>query len=270
MTVAVKQAASAIWRPPATALSETSLRALMAGEIPAIRLPGFATADECCRFCDAIRGAADLGRPAATTPMTLIGSNFANHVGTRSEYFHTVEPSYGNIGRLTAATGWVPLTRMIERLRAVWPGRVDIAAEPGFGRYFAGGIKTRTGGSSLHYDFARHTASDHAIGAVEDQLGCNLYLELPAHTGQTTVYNYRVPRDGGAAGRGNAKHMGLDARVIAGAEFFTFRPSAGEVVIINTRNPHEIDMDGLLAGEWRAQTSSFIGRLANDDLTMWS
>ena len=97
MTVAVKQAASAIWRPPATALSVGSLRALMAGEIPAIRLPGFATADECCRFCDAIRGAADLGRPAVTTPMTLIGSNFANHVGTRSEYFQTVDPSYGNI-----------------------------------------------------------------------------------------------------------------------------------------------------------------------------
>ena len=258
------------WRSIATDLSEATLRALMAGEIPAIRLRKFAATDECRRLCDAIRGAGGVGRPATTSPMNLIGCNFSNHTGEKAEYFAEGDTSYLQVGQLTAAAACDPLQRVLERLRAVWPRRVDIATEPGFGRYFAGGIKTRTEGSHLHYDFAHHTAPDYGIGAVVDQLGWNLYLELPTNTGHTIIYNYRVPRDGGAMGRGNAKGLGLDRLLIEGAEPLTFRPDVGDVVVINTRNPHEIIIDHLPAGEWRAQTSSFIGRLPDDGLVLWS
>jgi hypothetical protein len=41
-------------------------------------------------------------------------------------------------------------------------------------------------------------------------------------------------------------------------------------VIINTRYPHDITVENAAQGETRAQTSSFIGRLSNDDLILWS
>ncbi|MHA1563761.1 MAG: hypothetical protein ACTSX7_00490 [Alphaproteobacteria bacterium] len=259
------------WQSPSTQLNQASLGALLAGEIPAIRLADFATADECSRLCGAIADAADLVTAAQTSPMNLIGCNFSNHAGlTKADYFAQVAPSYRDVGALLSAAGFEPLDRMLAHLRDIWPERVSIAAEPGFERYFAGGIKTRTSGSRLHYDFTPHTASDYVIGSIRDQLGWNLYLDLPQHTGHTIAYNRAVPRHGAALGSGPARGLGIDPGWVEGAESFTFRPAVGEVVIINTRYPHEVIVEGLAAGEWRVQISSFIGRLANDELILWS
>lgn len=252
-------------------LTAASLRALLGGEIAAIRMPGFATPEECRRFCDAIRAGAVAGRAAETSPMTLIGCNFSNHAGReKGDYFALVESSYVDVGRLCDAAGLDPLARMIGRLAAIWPGHVGVAVEPGFGRYFAGGVKTRTSSSHLHYDFAAHTAPGFVIGQITDQLGWNLYLDMPAGTGETVTYRRQVPREGGPYGSGPGKAMNLERAFVDGADSFTFRPEIGEVVIINTRNPHDVVVGEVAPGEWRAQASSFIGRLANDDLVLWS
>lgn len=259
------------WQPPPTRLSGAALCALFAGEIPAIRLPDFATTDECARLCRVVAVAADLASAAQTSPMNLIGCNFSNHAGAvKADYFAQVAPSYRDIGALFAAAGFEPLQRMLACLRDNWPQPVDIAAEPGFERYFAGGIKTRTSGSRLHYDFAPHTAADYAIGRVRDQLGWNLYLALPRNTGHTIAYNRAVPRHGTPMGSGPARGLELDRKCIENTESFMFRPAVGEVVIINTRYPHEVIVDDLAAGEWRVQTSAFIGRLPDDQLILWS
>ncbi len=71
-------------------------------------------------------------------------------------------------------------------------------------------------------------------------------------------------------GAGPARGLGIDRGWIEDAQSFTFRPAIGEVVIINTRYPHEVIIDGLADGEWRVQISSFIGRLPNDELILWS
>ncbi|MEO1016605.1 MAG: hypothetical protein AAFY56_02790, partial [Pseudomonadota bacterium] len=78
------------------------------------------------------------------------------------------------------------------------------------------------------------------------------------------------PREGGAKGSGAARVMNLDRSFVDSAESFTFHPQVGEVVIINTRNPHDIIVENVRDGEWRAQTSSFIGRLPDDTLILWS
>lgn len=252
-------------------LTADALRALVEGEVAAIRMPGFATRDECARFCAAIRGGAVEGRAAATSTMTLIGANFSNHAGrSKGEYFAQVAPSYSDTAKLGAAAGFDPLARMVERLAAVWPGQVGVAVEPDFGRYFAGGVKTRTTGGHLHYDFVPHSAPDYAIAAITDQLGWNLYLDMPVGTGETVTWRRPVPRESGAMGTGPARALNLARDYVDGAQSFTFRPEIGEVVIINTRNPHDIRVGGVAPGEWRVQASSFIGRLPNDDLVLWS
>lgn len=44
------------WQQPAETLDRQSLRALIAGDIPAILIERFATGDECLARCRAIRG----------------------------------------------------------------------------------------------------------------------------------------------------------------------------------------------------------------------
>ncbi len=263
--------ASRPWREPANGLTEASLRALIAGDIPAIRIPDFASSAECERLCQAIRRAPAKGDTAVTSPMNLIGCNFSNHGADGKEnYFARVAPSYREVTAITSEAGFDPLRRMLERLHNVWPGTVTIAEDPQYGRYFAGGIKTRTQGSRVHYDYAPHTAPGHVIAQVADQLGWNLYLALPANTGQTTTYNRPIPRGDGARGSGNALSLALDPRWVSGAEAYTFRPREGEVVMINTRYPHEVVMEDVAPEEWRVQASSFIGRLETDELILWS
>jgi hypothetical protein len=259
------------WQRAAEGLDETSLRALLAGEIAAVRMEGFASAEECAAFCAAIRESAAVGRAAETARMTLIGVNFSNYAGQSKEgYFEQVGPSYEAVGAIAARAGLDPLQRMVGRLRAIWPAHVGVAAEPGHGRYFAGGIKTRTTSGNLHYDFAPHTAPGFAIAGILDQLGWNLYLDMPRSTGGTTTYRRAVPREGGKAGGGAARALNLDRGYVEGSQSFTFQPRIGEVVIINTRHPHDIVVENAAPDETRAQTSSFIGRLPNDDLILWS
>lgn len=259
------------WQEAAEGLDQTSLRPLIAGEVPAVRIPDFATAEECAAFCAAIRQGSEERREAETARMTLIGANFSNYAGqTKDGYFQKVEPSYRAVGAITERAGFDPLERMTERLRAIWPAHVGVALEPGYGRYFAGGIKTRTTSGNLHYDFAPHTAPGFAIAGILDQLGWNVYLEMPRSTGATTTYRRAVPREGGAAGGGPARALNLDRGYVEGAESFTFQPSVGEVVIINTRYPHDMIVENAAPDETRVQTSSFIGRLPNDDLILWS
>ena len=232
------------WQRPATGLDRQSLQDLMAGDIPAIVITGFASHQECSALCRAIRSHGDQAEDAKTSRMTLIGANFSNYAGeTKAAYFDQVGPSWETLGSILAEAGFNPLQRMIERLIAIWPGDVEVASEPGHGRYFAGGIKTRSSSGHLHYDFAPHTAEGYAIAEIIDQLGWNLYLDMPEGTGETTTYRRPVARDGGKAGSGPARALNLDHDFVEGAEAFTFRPSVGDVAIINTRYPHTITVE---------------------------
>lgn len=259
------------WQRPAEALDQQSLQALIAGNVPAILIEDFASPGECAAFCSAIRNQAHQAEEAQTSRMTLIGANFSNYAGTtKAGYFDLVDPSYDALRPLLAAAGFDPLGRMIERLCAIWPADVEVANEPAHGRYFAGGIKTRASSGHLHYDFAPHTADGFSIARITDQLGWNLYLDMPKGTGETTTYRRPVPRDGGKVGSGPVRALNLDQTYVEGAESFTFRPKIGDVAIINTRYPHDITVEDAGPDEWRAQTSSFIGRLPDDRLILWS
>jgi len=259
------------WQQPAQGLSQRSLRALIAGEIPAILISSFASINECSAFCRAIRRYSDQAEDAQTARMSMIGANFSNYAGeTKAGYFDLVGPSYEALRPILSEAGFNPLKRMIERLRGIWPADVEVASEPEFGRYFAGGIKTRTSSGHLHYDFAPHTSGGFVIADITDQLGWNLYLDMPETTGETTTYRREVPREGGKIGSGPVRALNLDHDFVEGAEFCIFQPKVGDVAIINTRYPHDITVDNIGLDEWRAQTSSFIGHLPDHRLILWS
>ena len=202
--------------------------------------------------------------------MTLIGSNFSNNRGRRKpDYFEPVEPAYRDLQTIIEAANFDPLERLLNLLRAAWPDAVDVATEPGFGRYFAGGIKTRVHGSAPHFDYVPRFTVNYRIGEIVDQLSWNLYLEMPQHTGSTTLFNAPVAATRSTEERPNWNNR-VDPQHIEGAETYTFRPEVGDVFLFNTRNPHTVIVDDIATDESRVQTGSFIGRLPDNALVLWS
>lgn len=202
--------------------------------------------------------------------MMLIGSNLSNsrHL-EKHQYFEAARQSWLDLKAVTDLAGYQPLAEIMSLLSASWPAAVQVASEPDHGRYFAGGIKTRVSGSALHFDYVPVTDLDYDIADIVDQLSWNLYLDVPADCGATTVYNAPVDRDlqmPTSPGWNNR----LPPESVDGCERYTFVPRIGEVVLINTRYPHSIDMQGVREGEWRAQTGSFIGRMRDERLVLWS
>ena len=62
----------------------------------------------------------------------------------------------------------------------------------------------------------------------------------------------------------------LPREVVAGAPTFTYAPTAGDVVLFNSRNPHEVAGGPLAQGRDRIGIGSFLGRMPDRSLAMWS
>ena len=179
-------------------LSADTLAALFANEVPAIRIPGFATPEECARFAEATRrftmrpvvGDMEVGQPAfAAQPI--------NHLGmTQAEYKRRGPAAYfENAKRATAETGGVyalsfdPRERLVEQLRAHFDGTVEFAVEPDGRAYFVGIIRKSNAGLALHADFAPYQAPGYMVDQVDAQLAWNFYAETPERGGITTLHD---------------------------------------------------------------------------------
>lgn len=169
--------------------------------------------------------------------------------------------------KLFFAESFDPLQRLLDRIRAVWPGQVDVAKEDGR-PYFAGIIRSTSDRIDLHVDWAPVNSPDYAIGAIDGQLGWNFFAEELESGGHTHVYNR--PWDPEVVPGEIPKSYGLSRELIDGAPRFTYRASAGDVVIFNTRNPHEIVAGVAKPGGSRVSIGSFIGRMPDRSLVLWA
>jgi hypothetical protein len=160
-----------------------------------------------------------------------------------------------------------PLQRLMDCLRAVWPGSVGVASEEGK-PYFAGIIRSTSDKIDLHVDWAPVNSPDYLIGAIDGQLGWNFFAEELASGGHTTVYNN--PWDPAVVPGEIPKSYGLDRSLTEGVPLFTYRATAGDVVIFNTRNPHEIAPGTAKPGGSRVSIGSFIGRMPDRSLVLWA
>lgn len=258
------------WAGPSRVLDRRSLVALMDGEIPAIHLEGFASAQECARLRAAIRAGAASGRDAATSPMTIFGGNLSNFRGAgRDDYFADVERSYREVAALHAAA-FDPLERIVGLLGDAWDAPVGVAREPEpYGRYFAGCVKSRVEGSALHYDFVPYLLEGYGICEIVEQFSWNLYVEVPPGTGATTIHDAMIREPPPGQGRAFWDNL-LPPESVAGARTYTFMPREGEVVLFNTRCPHSIEVEVDDDAVRRTQVGSFIGRMPDDSLVLWS
>jgi len=250
-------------------LSRESFDALLDNRIPALRLSGFATSEECQRFSAAVR-AGNMKYYSVARRIGYIGmAQYEYRWNTPKErYFADVPAAQAALDAVIARAGWNPVQRLIERLAAATGRSIGPGHEANLGSYFAGIVRSASEGVALHADYAPFNSPAYVIAQVDAQLGWNFFAEGLASGGMTTLYNApwspeRIPGD-------IPKSYDLPRDLIAGAPSFTYAPTPGDVVIFNTRNPHEIEGGSDDAGRDRLSIGSFIGRMPDGSLAMWS
>lgn len=249
-------------------LTRESLLAVLENRIPAVRICGFATSDECAAFAGAAR-AGKLKYYRITPPVAYIGMAQYEYRWDRPKtaYFHDVLEANANLQRVTAAA-FDPITRLIRHVQAVYDAPVGIANEAGFGPYYAGIVRLAAQGISLHADYAPFNTPNYSIGSIDAQLGWNFFAEQAGAGGNTTLHN--LPWTPAVRENEIPQSYDLPRDMVAGATTFTYPPTAGDVVIFNSRNPHEVIGGPPVAGRDRISMGSFLGRMPDRSLVMWS
>lgn len=249
-------------------LTRENLQALLENRIPAIRIRGFANAEECAAFKKAME-TANLKSYKLARPVQYIGMAQVEYRwdGSKEDYFRDVVSAYEDQAYVFR-NAFDPIQRLIARLSECWPADVEIASEPDFGDYFAGIIRIASHGIDLHADYAPFNTPGYVIEHINAQLGWNLFVEAPGAGGITSVHN--APWTPVMDGDTPPQSYGLDRSIVAGAQVFQYAPAAGDVVLFNSRNPHEVSAGEGDGAVGRLQVGSFIGRMPDERLVLWA
>jgi len=249
-------------------LTQDNLRLLLDNRISVIRIPGFATPDECRSFTEAAR-AGNIKYYSVAKRIGYIGMAQYEYRWDRpkEDFFNAVPDAQRDLVDVIEHCSFDPLQRLIDRLQAVWPHPVGVARED-LGAYYAGIVRFAGEGVDLHVDWAPINSPQYAIGRIDGQLGWNFFAEELLSGGETTVHN--APWDPRIAAGEIPKSYGLEPELVEGAPKAVYKASAGDVVLFNTRNPHEISGGTPKPGGSRISIGSFVGRMPDGELVLWS
>ena len=249
-------------------LTREALAALLENRIPAIRMRGFADSVECAAFARAAR-AGPIKYYSVTPPVGYIGMAQYEYRWDRprADYFHDVAVANRNLAQVTSAS-FDPVVRLIEGLAAVYDAPVGIGQEPGLGAYYAGIIRLASQGIKLHADFAPFNSPAYSIGRIDAQLAWNFFAEDLNEGGATIVHN--APWSPAVKPSEIPQSYDLPRTGVAGATTFCYAPTAGDVVLFNSRNPHEVMGGPADQGRDRIGIGSFLGRMPDRSLVMWA
>lgn len=260
-------------------LSAESLEALFDNRIPAIRIAGFATPAECRAFANALRacdlkvvkGATEHSAPAFEAQrIAYIGlTQYEFKYKPIETYLDAADTARAEVAPVFDKS-FDPVARLMDRLRGLVEGSVEIARDPGGRLYSATIIRSSNEGLTLHADFAPYQAPQLTVTTCTAQLAWNFYAEVPdSEGGHTTLHNrpwtWTRRQDGEIA-----ENYPLAREQVEGAETFTFKPREGEIIIFNSRNPHEVIPVVDAKGKDRIAMATFIGRMPSGDLRLWS
>lgn len=249
-------------------LTRENLQLLLDNRIPVIRIRGFATPQECASFTEAAR-AGNIKYYSVAKRIGYIGmAQYEYRWGRpKEDFFAAVPEAQRDLDAVLARSSFDPLQRLIDRLQAVWPHPVGLAREE-LGPYYAGIVRFAGEGVDLHVDWAPVNSPHYAIGRIDGQLGWNFFAEELAEGGETTVHN--APWEPEIVDGEIPRSYGLPPEIVEGSPKAVYKASAGDVVLFNTRNPHEISGGTPKPGGSRISIGSFVGRMPEGELVLWS
>lgn len=248
-------------------LNKDNLIALLKNDIPAIRIKNFATSEECSSFSGAVERAG-LKYYSVKKKIGYIGmAQYEYRWGRpKDDYFSDVQEA-NKRQRVVFSESFDVIQRLIDMVTPHTEAGIGVAHE-GEREYYAGIIRQASEGVDLHADFAPFNSPTYSIKDISAQLGWNFYAEELVEGGVTTVHN--APWSPVMDSDEPPQSYNLSRDVVAGADTISFTPDAGDVVIFNTRNPHEISGGVAAEGRNRISIGAFIGRMPNKELVMWS
>ncbi|HEX2327668.1 MAG TPA: hypothetical protein VHN74_03010 [Candidatus Angelobacter sp.] len=246
--------------------SSETLNMLLSGTIAGLCVPQFLTLAECSALADNAREY-EFNRYLNVVPrIDKVGITVFefDQIG-KSKYFEGVDAANRSISRITNGI-CSPLQRVLDWLSALAPHcTVGVANEPGYGAYFAGLLRRIEEGTLVHVDFAPMEQPGWSVAQVCSQLTFNLYLETPDRDpGVVCVWQKQLQPEHQIYKLGGS--YGYDPAVVADAACATITPQTGMLMVINTRNFHQVSP----AAGYRLAFSAAVGQLPNKDLVLWS
>ncbi|WP_141717529.1 2OG-Fe(II)-dependent halogenase WelO5 family protein [Nocardia altamirensis] len=245
-------------------LTSAALNLLLANEISAIRVPNMISVESCIRSVESMLGHGFGSYERVDSSVGRIGVSQIERSDAPEEYFAEV-PAEEKIRDAIFRGRPHPVEVVLAALRAVWPGRVDVARS-GRRRYYAGVIRDFSGGSRLHSDWAPRDAPRWTIGAIENQLAWNIYYRAPRRGGETQIWDRLWTND--IEVFKNPMRCGYSARAVDGVAAHAVAPRVGELILFCPRNLHQVLP--ATGGGKRISVGAFLGVTRRGDLTMWS
>jgi hypothetical protein len=244
-----------------------TLNMLFEGKTAGVCVPGFLSAEECAKLVKKSEEC-EFGDYLNVVPrIEKVGITVFEFDGIgKKQYFDSVAGANRRIANITNGI-CNPLERVIHWLSALSPGRkVGVANETGYGPYFAGLFRKIEEGTLIHVDFAPLEQPGWAVADVCSQLTFNIYLDVPRinpglvhiwqKQGQLEHDEFKIPDSYGY------KPEVLEEDV----PFATITPQVGMLMMINTRNFHQV----MASNGSRLAVSAAVGQLFDKNIVLWS
>lgn len=257
--------------PPA-ALSRSTLRALLRGDVLAVQESDFLPAAACEQI------AAEHDRVVALAPQIAAAYGFAREMTYTGPSLHDFEErpdeyfALATLARQTRTTSgpvWQSAVEaVLARLRALHDGEVRHAVQRSHGAMlFSGLLRNINHAAHAHTDYVPETLRGDwdLTGEVIDQFGLDLYV-TPCKGGDVTVYD-RSGRPGDGWWRPSRSRYGVREALFEGVPRVTVAPARGSFAIINTRRYHKVD--AITSGS-RMTVSMFLGLTRDGSLLVWA
>jgi hypothetical protein len=245
-------------------LDRLNVTALLSNSIAAIRVPRLLEEEACRASASSLLAHGFDYYENCEPPMGRIGITQYEHYLDKSGYLQKA-PAATAVRRRCLMDLPDPLSIVIDQLSAIWRAPVGVANESGMD-YFAGLFRA-VSGAQLHADWGPRDGPDWVIGKVTAQLAWNLYYRAPALGGDLILYNR--PWSPEVEQTARQRFNDYDPAVVAGRRVHHLHPETGDLIIFNARNVHGVtEASGSV--EDRLSVSSFVGRLPDDSLVLWS
>ncbi len=248
-------------------LSHKAIIDLAKGHVNALVLKDFYDVTLLSRVCENILGSTNKGSLYHAKEFERIGHAYSEvSSAAQKELYHSNVEKNNIIIRNFFPQGNDPMEKFHLLLNNAWPKGASLL-ELESQKCFAGICRILNPNISLdpHIDKIERNFLNHEL-VLESQLSANLYLKMPSSGGEVDFWNLE-PTDEHYEKLKGQRHYGISRYDLPPPDT-TYKPSAGELLILNSRKIHAVKYSKL---EKRITLSCFIAFSGNNEpLRYWS
>lgn len=252
-------------------LTLDDLRAVINGDVLAVRIPGWYTARQSQQLCRRLLRHPGFSRYSIAPDVGVqrVGYSFfetQSEPGAISEYFDLAVPTIRELRRVCSPM-LIPMDRLRLELDELWPGGAGLADLAGR-KMFVGTSRLFEDGHSLppHQDLLARETSDAAARRMTAQLTANVYVRPSRAGGELQVWDLR-PDETTVRQYYTGEYDFFDLTKLP-PPAAAIRPGVGELVLMLSDRVHAVRPS---VGGPRVSMSCFIGHTsAAERLVLWN